>query len=594
MALVKCPECKKKISDQCDKCHNCGYPIKEFLENDNVENIGKIEIKNVQKPIYKQMWFWIIIGLVVISIIVGIVLFFNRETKPKFGPNGEPEFIEFTSEVYTNADDYLGYFINIKGKVFQVMGDNGSTKGIQIWIDPDSCEHNLMIYYDSDVEVKQGDYIICTGYIDSVTKYKNAYDAELEVPLVYSSDLRKASYIEVIAPTIEEWVFDNLKKEQLGYSIAIDKVEFSELETRIYATVVNNGKATLHVGDGVVVQNGKQYNSEVNYNSDYEKIPYEIVKGVSCSGIIVLPVINNEEFEISFDINSDDVDEALGQFTFKISRNIQKVENVDNTIREEIVDSSENSVGSEQQKNETNVNSLNRYTEAVLAAEMVANNFKPTDRYFVREVLINPSLQEEFDAFSEEEADYAIQNANIDWVAHALAIVSDQEHSTPSGVKDSINGLTDAEKEYVVNNCGIDWNEKACQYALNAAGKNYITWKDIFEYVKWAGFTDGQAAYGVDNATIDWENQIVYYKDYRMHKFIDYTYCESCGDIYGVHDICPFCQGEVEIYGTFGYTIEETRALLQSERFPEESIEAYLPDNPDATGYYNESNYRKP
>ena len=27
MALIKCPECKKKISDQCGKCPNCGYPI---------------------------------------------------------------------------------------------------------------------------------------------------------------------------------------------------------------------------------------------------------------------------------------------------------------------------------------------------------------------------------------------------------------------------------------------------------------------------------------------------------------------------------------------------------------------------------------
>ena len=27
MALIKCPECKKKISDQCEKCPNCGLDI---------------------------------------------------------------------------------------------------------------------------------------------------------------------------------------------------------------------------------------------------------------------------------------------------------------------------------------------------------------------------------------------------------------------------------------------------------------------------------------------------------------------------------------------------------------------------------------
>lgn len=28
MALIKCPECSKEISDKCDICINCGYPIK--------------------------------------------------------------------------------------------------------------------------------------------------------------------------------------------------------------------------------------------------------------------------------------------------------------------------------------------------------------------------------------------------------------------------------------------------------------------------------------------------------------------------------------------------------------------------------------
>ena len=35
MALIKCPECKKKISDQCGKCPSCGYPIE--INNQNIE-----------------------------------------------------------------------------------------------------------------------------------------------------------------------------------------------------------------------------------------------------------------------------------------------------------------------------------------------------------------------------------------------------------------------------------------------------------------------------------------------------------------------------------------------------------------------------
>ncbi len=200
------------------------------------------------------------------------------------------------------------------------MSDNGKVKGIQIWLDPDTCEQNMMIYYNTDVEVKQGDYIICSGYIDSVTEYKNAYDAKLYAPLVISSDLRKSTYMEVMAPANETITPENLKQEKYGYSVTIDKIEFAEKETRVYATVKNNGKALLYFGDAVIVQDGKQYNSTDNYDSDYEEIPYEIVKGVSCSGIMVFPTISTNNFELTIDIHSENDDEKLGEIVATIGK----------------------------------------------------------------------------------------------------------------------------------------------------------------------------------------------------------------------------------------------------------------------------------
>ena len=53
MALIKCPECKKKISDTVVSCPNCGYELKEE---------DKIEKKNIVPKI-----FICILTLVVIS-----------------------------------------------------------------------------------------------------------------------------------------------------------------------------------------------------------------------------------------------------------------------------------------------------------------------------------------------------------------------------------------------------------------------------------------------------------------------------------------------------------------------------------------------
>lgn len=320
MALIKCPECKKKVSDQCEKCPHCGYPLKSISQIENSENQDATAVALTQKPFYKRLWLWIIVGIVLVGLALSTLLFLNHDTKPKLDENGNPVFVELTNEVYTNAKKYKGYYINIKGKVFQVMSDNGNVKGIQIWIDPDTCEQNLMIYYTNNAEVKQGDYIVCSGYIDSVTEYKNAYGAKLYAPLVISSDLKESTYLEVMAPTIESILPENIKQEKYGYSFSIDKIEFAENETRVIATVANKGKETLYIGDAVIIQEGKQYNSKSNYEANYEELPYELIKDASGSGIIVFPALKATSFDFIIDIHSDNSDEKLGELKISISK----------------------------------------------------------------------------------------------------------------------------------------------------------------------------------------------------------------------------------------------------------------------------------
>ena len=32
MALIKCPECSKEISDKAESCPQCGYPVADYLK----------------------------------------------------------------------------------------------------------------------------------------------------------------------------------------------------------------------------------------------------------------------------------------------------------------------------------------------------------------------------------------------------------------------------------------------------------------------------------------------------------------------------------------------------------------------------------
>lgn len=333
MALIKCPECKKKISDQCEKCPNCGYPIRAgFANNDtpaeNIDNVNEATVSTVtespkpKKPIFKRVWFWIGMVAVLIAVAVTVILLINREVKVKVDENGNPVFVELTNEVYTNSDEYRGYFVNVKGKVFQNLGDYGDIRGIQVWIDPENSEKNLMIYYTTGESFQEGDYVICTGYIKEVQEYTNSFGGKRSVPLIYSTDLMGASYIEVMSPTVSTIMPENLSYEQLGYSVAVDKVEFAENETRLYFSATNNGSATLYLdtNSSVIVQNGKQFNATTNYEADYETVPQSLKKGTTASGIVTFPAIVDDEFEYELELSSENYDERLKPVTFHIGK----------------------------------------------------------------------------------------------------------------------------------------------------------------------------------------------------------------------------------------------------------------------------------
>lgn len=49
MALIKCSECQKEVSDQAVSCPNCGNPIRTNLSADKKIDILKDQIRTLEK-----------------------------------------------------------------------------------------------------------------------------------------------------------------------------------------------------------------------------------------------------------------------------------------------------------------------------------------------------------------------------------------------------------------------------------------------------------------------------------------------------------------------------------------------------------------
>lgn len=73
MALIKCPECKKEISDQSDFCVHCGYP---FKKKNTIEEV-KEESNNVVLPRTKASIISYIIGELIVDALIVLGLYFS-------------------------------------------------------------------------------------------------------------------------------------------------------------------------------------------------------------------------------------------------------------------------------------------------------------------------------------------------------------------------------------------------------------------------------------------------------------------------------------------------------------------------------------
>lgn len=81
MALIKCPECGKEISDKANSCPNCGCPI--GTDTATKESISTVEVSPSNKQGVKiKKFIPLIIGVVVVAII-GIIIYNVKVVQPK-------------------------------------------------------------------------------------------------------------------------------------------------------------------------------------------------------------------------------------------------------------------------------------------------------------------------------------------------------------------------------------------------------------------------------------------------------------------------------------------------------------------------------
>lgn len=236
--------------------------------------------------------------------------------------------LEYVSEseidmVYSNASNYKGKGIVVSGEVFGEPDIDNDEIMFQMYADPQNTEKNTLVVFETNenLSLKDGDYVIVDGMISGVTTYRNILGGKVQAPTIYARNVQIADYVSVVSKTLKT-IEVNQTQEQYGYSVAVDKVEFSPIETRVYFTVVNNGGNNVSIYDHnmKIVQDGSQYECQPNWDAEYKSLDSEILPGVTVNAIIPFPVLEQDSgFQIYIDGYSEDWNEEIDTYVFDIA-----------------------------------------------------------------------------------------------------------------------------------------------------------------------------------------------------------------------------------------------------------------------------------
>lgn len=251
-------------------------------------------------------------------------------TGSKSGGSGEEKVYVKESEfdeLFTNPDQFKGKYVFLTGQLLDAPEKNGNTVTLQAWYDTKNYSQNFIVYTnETDESFSSNDYIIVDGIVDGELKGENYFGEEVTAPLITDAKVTKSTYKDVVAPTVSE-ISPNATAEQKGFTVSVEKVEYSDVETRVYMTVANNTNESISFGayDIKILLDNKQINidnaSSSMYDGNYPELSYDIAAGASTSGVLVFPIIEQgKDFQIIVpDIFSDNYEEEFSDMKIDIS-----------------------------------------------------------------------------------------------------------------------------------------------------------------------------------------------------------------------------------------------------------------------------------
>lgn len=203
---------------------------------------------------------------------------------------------ELVTYVKNPSDEAKGKSTVFGAQISNDVGEEGDKHYYQVMLDPENYDLNIIIDVPKDQKLNIDQYILVEGVIAGDFKGENLLGGVVTNLYVETNSVKESSFIDAIAPALET-ININQTKSQHGVDIIIDKIEISNIDTRLFVEINNNSKEKISIYsfNFKLVAGGKNYSEEFMYHDEYDNIDTDLAPNTSTSGIITYLPLSIEE-----------------------------------------------------------------------------------------------------------------------------------------------------------------------------------------------------------------------------------------------------------------------------------------------------------
>ncbi|MCY9441842.1 DUF4352 domain-containing protein [Bacillus spizizenii] len=302
--MQHCKTCGQEIAKGVKKCPNCGKDQRNFFMR------------------HKIITF--ILAIVVIIIIANIGNSGDSQASTATTSSASKKSTKTVQKadmekLYTNANQFKNYKVDLYVKVFDVEQDDDGTY-LQGYNNPEKLSKNTLIMSDdSDLDIKDDDIIHVVGTVKDKYNGENALGGSVSAPRIIADSIEKSDYATAFAPAKKTINVDKTQNQH-GFALTLQKVELAEKETRLYVKIENKSQDEISFYDfnAKIIADNKQLERKDDLSS-YPKIQSEVLPGVNTEGVIVFPKIESKTAKIILEGSSENYDITINPFTFEVN-----------------------------------------------------------------------------------------------------------------------------------------------------------------------------------------------------------------------------------------------------------------------------------